>query len=96
MGWPLPTSTFGGAFIYGMNDTHWSWASSPGSTAHDPTSDPHGNLQRFKTHPLVRALLEGGKPVALRRQGDPRGRLLGDAAAVAPTGCCCAATPAGS
>jgi electron-transferring-flavoprotein dehydrogenase len=73
MNWPLPAETFGGSFIYGMNDTHWAVGFVTGLDAHDPTSDPHGNLQRFKTHPFVRALLEGGKPVAYGAKAIPEG-----------------------
>jgi electron-transferring-flavoprotein dehydrogenase len=73
MGFPLPNDTFGGAFIYGMDDTHWSVGFVTGLDAHDPTSDPHGNLQRFKTHPLVRPLLAGGKPVAYGAKAIPEG-----------------------
>jgi electron-transferring-flavoprotein dehydrogenase len=73
MGFPLPAETFGGGFIYGMNDTHWSVGFVTGLDAHDPTSDPHANLQRFKTQPLVRALLEGGKPVAYGAKAIPEG-----------------------
>ena len=73
MGWPLPNDTFGGAFIYGMDDTHWAVGFVTGLDARDPASDPHGNLQRFKTHPRVRALIEGGKPVAYGAKAIPEG-----------------------
>src|SRR5262245_1285314 len=73
LGYPLPAETFGGGFIYGMNDTHWSVGFVTGLDAHDPTNDPHANLQRFKTQPLVRALLEGGKPVAYGAKAIPEG-----------------------
>ena len=73
MAWPLPSDTFGGAFIYGLDDTHWYVGFVTGLDAHDPTSDPHGNLQRFKTHPFVRALLEGGKPVGYGAKAIPEG-----------------------
>jgi electron-transferring-flavoprotein dehydrogenase len=73
MGFPLPAETFGGGFVYGMDDTHWSVGFVTGLDARDPTSDPHANLQRFKTHPLVRALLEGGKPVAYGAKAIPEG-----------------------
>jgi electron-transferring-flavoprotein dehydrogenase len=82
MGWPLSNDTFGGGFIYGHDETRWSVGFVTGLDAHDPTSDPHRNLQRFKTHPLVRRLLEGGKPVSYGAKGDSGGRLLGDAEAV--------------
>jgi electron-transferring-flavoprotein dehydrogenase len=73
MGFPLPAETFGGGFIYGMDDTHWSVGFVTGLDARDPINDPHANLQRFKTHPVVRALLEGGKPVAYGAKAIPEG-----------------------
>jgi electron-transferring-flavoprotein dehydrogenase len=73
MSWPLDASTFGGGFIYGMDETHWAVGFCTGLDAKDPTSDPHGNLQRFKTHPFVRNLLEGGKCVAYGAKAIPEG-----------------------
>jgi electron-transferring-flavoprotein dehydrogenase len=73
MGFPLPAETFGGSFIYGMDDTHWSLGFVTGLDAHDPTSDPHRNLQVFKTHPFVRGLLDGGKMVAYGAKAIPEG-----------------------
>jgi len=73
MGFPLPAETFGGGFIYGMSDTLWSLGMVTGLDYRDPTTDPHGNLQRLKTHPAVRALLEGGKPVAYGAKAIPEG-----------------------
>ncbi|HKQ58876.1 MAG TPA: electron transfer flavoprotein-ubiquinone oxidoreductase [Candidatus Eisenbacteria bacterium] len=73
MGFPLPNDTFGGGFIYGTDDSHWAVGFVTGLDAPDPASDPHGNLQRFKTHPLVRALLEGGKPVGYGAKAIPEG-----------------------
>ncbi|OGF14387.1 MAG: electron transfer flavoprotein [Candidatus Eisenbacteria bacterium RBG_16_71_46] len=73
MGFPLPAETFGGGFIYGMDDTRWSVGFVTGLDYRDPTTDPHAFLQRFKTHRLVRALLEGGKPVAYGAKAIPEG-----------------------
>jgi electron-transferring-flavoprotein dehydrogenase len=73
MGWPLPNETFGGGFVYGMGDTRWSVGFVTGLDYRDPTTDPHRNLQLFKTHPLVRALLEGGKMVAYGAKAIPEG-----------------------
>jgi len=73
MGFPLTHDTFGGGFIYGMNDTHWSVGFVTGLDARDARNDPHGNLQRFKTHPLVGALLAGGKAVAYGAKAIPEG-----------------------
>ena len=73
MNWPLPSQTFGGGFIYGLSDSLWYVGFVTGLDALDPTSDPHGNLQRFKTHPLVSTLLEGGKPVGYGAKAIPEG-----------------------
>ena len=73
MNFPLPADTFGGGFIYGLSDSLWYVGMVTGLDAKDPTSDPHGNLQKLKTHPLVAALLEGGKPVSYGAKAIPEG-----------------------
>jgi electron-transferring-flavoprotein dehydrogenase len=73
LGFPLPSETFGGGFIYGMTDTLWSVGFVTGLDYRDPTTDPHRNLQAFKTHGLVRPLLEGGKMVAYGAKAIPEG-----------------------
>ena len=73
MGFPLPADTFGGGFLYGMSDSLWAVGMVSGLDARDPANDPHGNLQRLKTHPFVRPLLEGGKPVAYGAKAIPEG-----------------------
>jgi electron-transferring-flavoprotein dehydrogenase len=73
MGFPLPHSTFGGGFIYGLSDQHLSVGFVTGLDYHDPTTDPHGMLQRFKTHPLVARLLAGGKMIAYGAKAIPEG-----------------------
>jgi electron-transferring-flavoprotein dehydrogenase len=73
MGWPLPHETFGGGFIYGLDDTHWIVGFVTGLDYRDPTTDPHRLFQRFKTHPLVRPLLEGGKMVSYGAKAIPEG-----------------------
>ena len=47
--------------------------SSPGSTIADPRLDPQRVLQEFKLHPLVRALLEGGKMIRYGAKSLPYG-----------------------
>jgi electron-transferring-flavoprotein dehydrogenase len=73
LGFPLPSETFGGGFIYGMTDTLWSVGFVTGLDYRDPTTDPHRNLQTFKTHGLVRPLLEGGKMVSYGAKAIPEG-----------------------
>lgn len=73
MNWPLSASTFGGGFVYGLSDSLWYVGFVTGLDATDPTSDPHGNLQRFKTHPMIAPLLAGGKPVSYGAKAIPEG-----------------------
>jgi electron-transferring-flavoprotein dehydrogenase len=73
MGWPLPTDTLGGGFLYGMDDSRWALGLVTGLESPDPVNDPHGNFQRWKTHPLLRPLLAGGKPVAYGAKAIPEG-----------------------
>ncbi len=84
MGWPLDMQTFGGAFIYGMNDRIVDVGLVVGLDYLDPTTDPHHEFQRFKTHPEIRKILEGGKMVEAGAKAIPEGgyysmpRLYGD------------------
>jgi electron-transferring-flavoprotein dehydrogenase len=73
MGWPLPADTLGGGFVYGMDGTHWAVGLVTALDSPDPANDPHAVFQRWKTHPLVRPLLEGGKPVAYGAKAIPEG-----------------------
>jgi electron-transferring-flavoprotein dehydrogenase len=63
-GWPLDNRTGGGSFLY-----HWGEGLvSVGFVVHlnyrNPWISPFDEFQRFKTHPLVRDTLEGGKRIA--------------------------------
>jgi len=60
MGHPLDSKTFGGGFIYGMDQDRWSVGFVVGLDYWNPTTDPHGLMQEFKRHPFVAKLLEGG------------------------------------
>ena len=83
LGWPLRYGSkwheFGGSWIYPMGEDRVSIGFVAGLDYTDATFSVHDVLQQFKTSKLVRKILEGGKRVDLGRQGDPRGRLLGDA-----------------
>ena len=48
----------------------------------DATSSAHDFLQQFKTHPMVREILEGGERVGWGAKAIPARRLLGDAEAL--------------
>lgn len=60
VGYPQPSSEYGGSWIYGMSGNLVSIGLAVGLDSPDPANDPHGKFQQFKTHPFVRKLLEGG------------------------------------
>jgi electron-transferring-flavoprotein dehydrogenase len=73
MGWPLDTSTFGGGFLYGMADDVLDIGLVVGLDYLDPRTDPHALFQRFKTHPAIRARIDGGKLLAYGAKAIPEG-----------------------
>lgn len=63
LGYPLKEEEFGGSFIYAMAGGVLSVGFVAGLDYKDPLFDPHAAFQRFKLHPFVSALLDGGKMV---------------------------------
>jgi electron-transferring-flavoprotein dehydrogenase len=61
LGYPLRTEEFGGSFIYAMPDGLLSVGFVAGLDYKDPMFDPHVTFQRFKQHPLIANLLQGGQ-----------------------------------
>jgi electron-transferring-flavoprotein dehydrogenase len=61
MGWPLDSDMYGGGWVYGMRDNRVSLGLVVALEYTNPQFDPHEHFQKFKTHPLVRGILEGGK-----------------------------------
>ena len=76
MGYPLPMDTFGGGFIYGMKDDVLDVGFVTGLDYRNPTTDPHNELQRFKQHPAVRALLQDATLVRYGAKAIPEGGLF--------------------
>jgi electron-transferring-flavoprotein dehydrogenase len=80
MGWPLPGETFGGGWVYGMGDGPEggrlvSVGFVTGLDYRDPSTDPHWFFQLYKTHPRLRAILEGGKMLDYGAKSLPEGGL---------------------
>lgn len=73
MGWPLPSSLYGGGWMYGMQDNRVSIGLVAGLEYPDPRFDPHEVFQQFKTHPFVRNVLAGGKLVRYGAKTIPEG-----------------------
>jgi len=63
-GWPLNSKTGGGSFLYHYDEN----LVAVGFVVHlnydDPYLSPFEEFQRFKTHPAIRELFEGGKRLA--------------------------------
>jgi electron-transferring-flavoprotein dehydrogenase len=64
VGWPLPADTYGGSWLYMLGENLVSIGFVVGLDYPNPWLAPFEEFQRFKTHPAVRAMLEGGKRVA--------------------------------
>ena len=64
IGWPLPTDTYGGGFLYHLEGNQVSIGIVVGLDYANPYLSPFDEFQRLKTHPSIRPLLEGGRRVA--------------------------------
>ena len=64
MGWPLDNATYGGGWIYHWQDNLVSIGFVVGLDYTNPFLSPFEEMQRYKTHPAIRPLLEGGKRIA--------------------------------
>ena len=85
LGWPLPRDAFGGSWIYPMGGKLISFGLVVGLDYRDYSLDVHELTQRFKSHPMMRELLEGGELVEWGAKTIPEGgwhalpqRLHGD------------------
>ncbi len=61
LGYPSDAKTYGGGWIYGMQNRILNVGYVTGLDYRDPLLDPHAEFQRFKQHPFLARLLEGGK-----------------------------------
>ncbi len=61
MGWPIPPDLYGGGWLYGLPQNRLSLGLVTGLEYTDPSTDPHTLFQAFKTHPMLRRILQGGE-----------------------------------
>ena len=64
MGWPLGTKTGGGSFMYHLEDNLVSIGFVVHLNYENPHLFPYMEFQRFKHHPMIADVLEGGRRVA--------------------------------
>jgi electron-transferring-flavoprotein dehydrogenase len=63
-GWPLDSNTYGGSFLYHQENSQVAVGFVVGLGYSNPYLSPYEEFQRFKTHPEIRKVFEGGKRVA--------------------------------
>ena len=90
-GWPMDNATYGGGFMYHLEDNLVAVGFVVGLAYTNPYLSPFEEMQRYKTHPEIRKYLDGGKRLAygaraltagglqsLPRLIFPGGGLIGD------------------
>ncbi|WP_198399174.1 electron transfer flavoprotein-ubiquinone oxidoreductase [Caballeronia hypogeia] len=75
-GWPLENDTYGGSFLYHMDNNQVVVGFVVGLGYSNPYLSPFDEFQRYKTHPAIRAILEGGKRVSYGARAITAGGLL--------------------
>ncbi len=63
-GWPMDNSTYGGSFLYHLEDNQVAVGFVIGLDYANPYLSPFDEFQRFKTHPEIAGHLEGGSRIA--------------------------------
>ncbi len=63
-GWPMQPDTYGGGFLYHLENNQIAIGFVVGLGYENPHLSPYEEFQRFKTHPEIRKFLEGGKRIA--------------------------------
>jgi electron-transferring-flavoprotein dehydrogenase len=63
-GWPLSSDTYGGSFLYHLENRQVAVGFVVGLGYANPWLSPYEEFQRYKTHPAIRPFFEGGKRIA--------------------------------
>jgi len=64
VGWPMDSKTYGGSFLYHLEDNQVVVGFVVGLGYSNPHLSPFDEFQRFKTHPAIRPLFEGGRRIS--------------------------------
>jgi len=75
-GWPLDSDTYGGSFLYHLDNNLVAVGMVVGLDYANPWLSPFDEFQRYKTHPAIRPTLEGGKRIAYGARAITAGGLL--------------------
>lgn len=63
-GWPLDRKTYGGSFLYHLENNQVAIGYVVGLNYKNPYLSPYEEFQRYKTHPEIRQFLQGGKRIS--------------------------------
>jgi electron-transferring-flavoprotein dehydrogenase len=63
-GWPLDNDTYGGSFMYHLENNQVAVGFVVGLAYQNPYLSPYEEFQRYKTHPEIRKFFEGGKRIS--------------------------------
>ena len=63
-GWPLDTKTYGGSFLYHLENNQVVVGYVVGLDYENPYLSPYEEFQRYKTHPEIRTFFEGAKRIS--------------------------------
>ena len=75
-GWPMDEQTYGGGFLYHMEGNKITLGFVTGLDYQNPWLSPFDEMQRWKTHPAIRAHIEGGKRTGYGARAITAGGLL--------------------
>ena len=75
-GWPLDSDTYGGSFLYHLDNNLVMVGMVVGLDYANPWLSPFEEFQRYKTHPALRATFEGGKRIAYGARSLTAGGLM--------------------
>ncbi|MBL8689920.1 MAG: electron transfer flavoprotein-ubiquinone oxidoreductase [Rhodospirillaceae bacterium] len=64
IGWPLDSATYGGSFLYHLENNQVAVGFVIGLDYENPYLAPFEEFQRFKNHPEIRPIFEGGRRVS--------------------------------
>ncbi|MHB9050768.1 MAG: electron transfer flavoprotein-ubiquinone oxidoreductase [Thiomonas delicata] len=86
-GWPLDSLTYGGSFLYHLPNNQVAVGLVVGLDYRNPWLSPFEEFQRFKTHPAIRPIFEGGRRLGYGARALTAGGLLSLPKLVFPGGC---------
>jgi electron-transferring-flavoprotein dehydrogenase len=75
-GWPMDEHTYGGGFLYHLAGNKVTLGFVTGLDYQNPWLSPFEEMQRWKTHPAIRAVLAGGKRLGYGARAITAGGLL--------------------